>query len=152
MTAAADTATLRCGAGRWMRWAHRAVTVLAAIGLLQADAGLAWTAPCLFLLLVTHGLSARRMAESVREQTRLELRGGQPAFLLAAGARRPVRLRPGAWASRWFCIVPIELGEGEGPRRCLVCRSRNGADAYRRLLVCLRLNGAGPEPAEWFWR
>lgn len=145
----AESIVLRAGCARWLRRAHDAVGLAAALAILTAGAAMAWTVAALVALLAVHaGISWRMNHERYRGRLHLAV-DGSAVFFSARGVRG-ARLRAGAWVSRCLCVLPLTDLESGRRFHCTLCRSLNAAESYRRLLVQLRMHGAmepgrGPE-------
>jgi hypothetical protein len=128
-----------------MRVCHLGVSLLGLLAILASHARPGWTVAAVIALGVAHAVTARRMGRGATRGN-LMLQGDGGAMLATAGERSQVRQHGGAWASRWFCVLPLEQLHGGQRVHCVVCRSLNDPDAYRRLLVRLRMGGE-PGPA-----
>jgi len=135
---------LEVGSGRWLRVWPWLVSSLALVIMASSAAAAAWKVVLVgaFSLACMACVRGRRRADAV---TRLRLWADGSASLMTAIGTRPAILSEGGWCSRWCCVVPLTDTLAGLGFRCLVCRSRNTADAYRQLLVLLRLNGTAKE-------
>jgi len=131
---------LEVGSGRWLPVWPALFGILGLVIVVTSAAAPGWKVVWLgaFSLACTVCIGGGRRADTV---TRLRLRVDGSATLMTAIGARPAMLAEGGWCSRWCCVVPLTDTLAGPGYRCLVCRSRNSADAYRQLLLHLRLNG-----------
>jgi len=134
-----DVIDLEVGSSRWLQASPWLVGTLGMAVILASAAAVGWK----LLLLFGFGVSCATCVCPGRGElafTGLRLRADGSALLLTENGPIPGALADSGWCSRWFCVVTFVDTLGGRRFRCLLCRSRNSADAYRRLLVRLRMN------------
>ena len=146
-----DGIDLRQGYARWMRVAHRAVSLLAVWAIFTSGAHLLGKSVFLAALLVVHLATARQMRRAAGDVPRIRLFENGTASLGQKTGAVPAVLTGYAWTSRWFSVFPLQPLDGGRPVYCTVCRSLNQDDAYRRLRVLLRMRVGRDSAARWGW-
>jgi hypothetical protein len=132
---------LEAGSGAWLQLSQLLIGLLGIVVLLASALPAAWKA----VMTVASGLAFAAGVFGPRPRAaihRVILHLDGSAILATANGTVRAQLADGGWSSRWCCVVPFGETPGRRRFRCLVCASRNSADAYRRLLVQLRLNAA----------
>jgi hypothetical protein len=139
---APDVIDLQPGSSQWLQASPWLVGALGASVMLTSASGAGWKV----LLLCGLGLACAACIRAGRRRrvfTGLRLHADGRAVLFTGTGAVPGALADGGWCSRWFCVVTFVDTLGGRRFRCLLCRSRNSADAYRRLLVRLRIGSFG---------
>jgi len=138
---APDVIDLEVGSGRWLQASPWPVGLLGALVMLNSAFAVGWK----MVLLCSLGLACTACFRAGRREkalTVLRLHADGRAVLSTGSGSVPGALADGGWSSRWCCVVAFVDTLGGQRSRCLLCRSRNSADAYRRLLVRLRMGSS----------
>ena len=146
-----DGIELRQGWARWMRAAHRLVSLLAAWAILTAAAPLPTTVGLLAALIGAHFVASRRMRRAAGRVPRIRLFADDTAALLLQTGAVPALLVGHPWTSRWFSVFQLQPLDGGRAAHCTVCRSLNRGGEYRRLQVLLRMRTGQRRTARWGW-
>jgi hypothetical protein len=158
-----DGIDLRQGYARWMRVAHRVVSLLAAWAIFSSGAHSLSKSVFLAALLAVHLATARQMRRAAPDVPRIRLFENGTASLVPRSRRRkkgsetpdsgavPAVLTGYVWTSRWVSVFPLQPLDGGRRVYCTVCRSLNQGDAYRRLRVLLRMRAGRDPAARWGW-
>lgn len=146
-----DDIDLRQGCARWMRVAHRIVSLLAAWAIVTSGPHSVGKTGLLAALLVVHLATARHMRRAAGSVPRIRLFENGTASLVPESGAVPAVLVGHAWTSHWFSVFPLQRLDGGRRVYCTVCRSLNRGDPYRRLRVLLRMRVGRDSNARWGW-
>ncbi|MBT8047909.1 MAG: hypothetical protein HKN57_02850 [Xanthomonadales bacterium] len=134
-----DPIRLCFGMSRRLKFAHVLIALAGLLAILQSPAGWPWQAGSLLLLGCAVGGLYAWFAWRPQRGVMLLLPDGTAEIQWLKGSSRRVALDTRAWATRWFCVLPLLEAENGRHHHCVVCASENRPDAYRRLLVTLRM-------------
>lgn len=137
---APDVIDLEVGSSPWLQASPWMVGTLGLAAMLTSAAAVAWK----LLLLCGLGVTCAACVRGGRRKnavTGLRLHADGGAILFTETGTMAGTLADSGWCSRWCCVVAFVDAISGRSHRCLLCRSRNSADAYRRLLVRLRMGG-----------
>jgi len=144
---APDCIDVRAGPAPWLAVAHLVVPALGVIAVLFSNIARQWAVALCGLIVLVGAAGFRRLArQSPTGRLRLYL-DGTATLLGACGEVRAIQ-DPGAWVTRWICVLPLVPLDSDRLLRCVVCRSLNRPDSYRRLMAWLRLRSM-PRTHHW---